>query len=234
MVFIDEIHRLPPAVEEVLYGAMEDRAVDVLVGSGPAARTIRLDLPHFTLIGATTRAGALSSPLRDRFGIIEHLDFYSTEALTQILMRSARLLGAPIHITAATLLASRSRGTPRIANQLLRRVLDFALVEGVTTIDPPLVEGALQRLGVDTRGLGRLDREFLGILRDRYRGGPVGLEAMAAAMNEERSTLEDVLEPFLVSQGFLLRTPRGRALSPLGRRHLDEVGGLWDEGSPAV
>jgi Holliday junction DNA helicase RuvB len=220
VLFIDEIHRLPSHVEEVLYSAMEDGRLDVMIGQGPSARSISFDLKPFTLIGATTRAGALSAPLRDRFGIVEHLDYYTPESLSLIISRSARLLGIRLDDAAALLLASRCRGTPRIANMLLRRVMDFAIVTGRDAVDAQTVENALERLGVDTRGLARMDREFLRTMRDRHEGGPVGLEAIAAALHEEKTTLEDVYEPYLVSVGFVNRTPRGRQLSALGREHL--------------
>jgi Holliday junction DNA helicase RuvB len=223
VLFIDEIHRLPSHVEEVLYSAMEDGRLDVMIGQGPSARSVSFDLKPFTLIGATTRAGALSAPLRDRFGIVEHLDYYSTQSLGLIIRRSARLLNLHLDEAAALVLAARCRGTPRIANMLLKRVMDFALVNGKQTIDVEGVEGALARLGVDTRGLARMDREFLRIMRDRHDGGPVGLESIAAALHEEKTTLEDVYEPYLVSIGFINRTPRGRTLSASGSTHLKET-----------
>lgn len=220
ILFIDEIHRLPANVEEILYSAMEDMRLDVLVGQGPTARAIKFSLPAFCLIGATTRAGNISAPLRDRFGIQEHLDYYLPEELQKIILRSASLMNAPIHENAAFELAKRCRGTPRIANQLLKRVLDFALVQGKKDVDEDIVRIALERLGVDIQGLSHMDREFLKMIRDRYDGGPVGLEAVAAALNEEKSTLEDVYEPYLVFKGFLLRTARGRVLSKDGKEHL--------------
>jgi Holliday junction DNA helicase RuvB len=220
VLFIDEIHRLPSNVEEILYSAMEDGKLDILVGQGPTARTVKFDLPSFTLIGATTRAGTISAPLRDRFGIVEHLEYYSDSALQKIIQRSARLLKISIVEKAAEDLSRRSRGTPRIANALLRRVLDFALVAGKESIDAEIVEASLNRLGIDDLGLGRMDREFMRIMRDRYEGGPVGLESISAALNEERSTLEDVYEPYLVHKGFLIRTARGRVLSVLAKSHL--------------
>ena len=220
ILFIDEIHRLPSNVEEILYSAMEDMRLDVLVGQGPAARTVKFDLPPFCLIGATTRAGAISAPLRDRFGIQEHLDYYSSESLTKIILRSASLMGASLGEKAASHLAKRCRGTPRIANQLLRRVLDFALVAEKNEIDEDIVSSSLARLGIDSEGLTRMDREFLSIIENRYDGGPVGLEAIAAALNEERNTLEDVYEPYLVYRGFVLRTSRGRTISEMGKKHL--------------
>lgn len=219
-LFIDEIHRLPSNVEEVLYSAMEDRRIDILIGQGPSARTVKLDLPPFTLVGATTRPGSLSAPLRHRFGISEHLDYYSPNALSTILTRSARILQTSIHPNAALMLAQRSRGTPRIANQLLRRVTDFALVSGKEMVDEDTVNSALAQLGIDSAGLARMDREILRIMRDRHEGGPVGLEAVAAALNEERSTLEDVYEPYLVYLGYVVRSQRGRVLSNFGLEHL--------------
>jgi Holliday junction DNA helicase RuvB len=219
-LFIDEIHRLPSNVEEVLYSAMEDRRIDILIGQGPSARTVKLDLPPFTLVGATTRPGALSAPLRHRFGISEHLDYYSPAALKTILKRSARILQTNLADDAALSLAERSRGTPRIANQLLRRVIDFALVDGKPVVDLEAINKALTQLGIDTTGLARMDREILRIMRDRHDGGPVGLEAVAAALNEERSTLEDVHEPYLVYRGFVVRSQRGRVLSHAGLQHL--------------
>jgi Holliday junction DNA helicase RuvB len=223
ILFIDEIHRLPSNVEEILYSAMEDMRLDVLVGQGPAARTVKFDLPPFCLIGATTRAGAISAPLRDRFGIQEHLDYYSAEALCKIILRSATIMKASICPDAAMLLAKRCRGTPRIANQLLRRVLDFALVAEKEFIDEDIVGVSLERLGIDKEGLTRMDRDFLNVIEERYDGGPVGLEAIAAALNEERNTLEDVYEPYLVYRGFVLRTSRGRMLSEAGKKHMQQV-----------
>ncbi|WP_222435638.1 Holliday junction branch migration DNA helicase RuvB [Fluviispira vulneris] len=220
ILFIDEIHRLPANVEEILYSAMEDMRLDILIGQGPTARTVKFDLPPFCLIGATTRAGSISAPLRDRFGIQEHLDYYSNESLCKIIMRSARIMHTNIEESAAQCLAKRCRGTPRIANQLLRRVLDFALVANKTIIDVEIIDRALERLGVDCEGLSHMDRDFLRIMHERYNGGPVGLEAISAALNEEKSTLEDVYEPYLVYRGFILRTARGRMLSPLGKEHL--------------
>ena len=221
ILFIDEIHRLPANVEEILYSAMEDMRLDILIGQGATARTVKFDLPPFCIIGATTRAGSISAPLRDRFGIQEHLDYYSPESLTKILLRSAQIMNAQLKEDAAFLLSKRCRGTPRIANQLLKRILDFALVSNKTSIDCDVIELALKRLGVDSEGLCIMDRDFLRIMKERYQGGPVGLEAIAAALNEERSTLEDVYEPYLVYRGFILRTARGRMLSELGKSHLD-------------
>lgn len=223
ILFIDEIHRLPANVEEILYSAMEDMRLDILIGQGPTARTVKFDLPPFCIIGATTRAGSISAPLRDRFGIQEHLDFYTAEALSKILLRSAKIMHSKLSPEAAFELAKRCRGTPRIANQLLKRVLDFALVLEKKNIDHEIVEIALARLGVDHEGLCTMDREFLQIMLDRYSGGPVGLEAIAAALNEEKSTLEDVYEPYLVYRGFVLRSARGRILSELGKKHLEKI-----------
>ena len=223
ILFIDEIHRLPANVEEILYSAMEDMRLDILIGQGPTARTVKFDLPPFCIIGATTRAGAISAPLRDRFGIQEHLDYYAPEALTKILLRSARIMGTHLEEKAAFLLSKRCRGTPRIANQLLKRILDFALVSNKLTIDCDIVNLSLDRLGVDCEGLSLMDREFLKIMQDRYQGGPVGLDAISAALNEEKSTLEDVYEPYLVYKGFILRTARGRLLSETGKKHLQNL-----------
>lgn len=220
VLFVDEIHRLNAHVEEVLYTALEDARIDVLVGQGNKARPITFELPEFTLIGATTRAGALSAPLRDRFGIVEHLEFYSEEALSTIVTRAATLRGLVLSCGTARHLARRSRGTPRIAQMLLKRVADFALVLGHDELSPETVETALSSQGIDQAGLTRKDRQLLRILRDRYAGGPVGLESLASALNEERSTLEDVYEPYLVHQGLILRSGRGRVLSREGRKHL--------------
>ena len=219
ILFIDEIHRLPSNVEEILYSAMEDMRLDILIGQGPTARTVKFDLPPFCIIGATTKAGAISAPLRDRFGIQEHRDFYSPESLTKRFMRRAKIMNAQLENEAAFLLSTRCRGTPRIANQLLKRILDFA--SNKISIDCDVVNLALKRLGVDSEGLCIMDRDFLKIMKDRYQGGPVGLDAIAAALNEEKSTLEDVYEPYLVYRGFVLRTARGRMLSDLGKNHLD-------------
>jgi Holliday junction DNA helicase RuvB len=221
VLFIDEIHRLPAAVEEILYPAMEDFKLDLLVGQGPGARSIRLDLPRFTLIGATTRAGLLGSPLRDRFGWSARLEYYPPADLEQILERSARLLGAGLAEAARRELACRSRGTPRVANRLLRRVRDFAEVEGGAgaAIGAELARFALDRLDVDAAGFERLDRVLLLTLLEKFDGGPAGLETLAAAVGEDKGTLEDVVEPFLIYQGFLARTPRGRVATPRSRAH---------------
>ncbi len=210
VLFIDEIHRLNRVVEEILYPAMEDFQLDIIIGQGPGARSIKLDLPHFTLVGATTRTGLLTSPLRDRFGVLDRLNFYNHEELSVIVQRSAALLKVPIEPGAALEIAGRSRGTPRIANRLLRRVRDFAQVQNDGTITTELVARAMDRLEVDAKGLDHMDRRLLLTIIDKYDGGPVGLETLAAALNEEKDTLEDVYEPFLIQEGFLDRTPRGR------------------------
>jgi Holliday junction DNA helicase RuvB len=221
VLFIDEIHRLPAVAEEILYPAMEDFKLDLLVGQGPGARSIRLDLPRFTLIGATTRAGLLGSPLRDRFGWAARLEYYPPADLEQILERSARLLGAGLAEGARGEIACRSRGTPRVANRLLRRVRDFAEVEGGAGagIGADLARFALDRLDVDAAGFERLDRVLLLTLLEKFEGGPAGLETLAAAVGEDKGTLEDVVEPFLIHQGFLARTPRGRVATPRSRAH---------------
>ncbi|MFU2100688.1 Holliday junction branch migration DNA helicase RuvB [Pasteurella multocida] len=210
VLFIDEIHRLSPAIEEVLYPAMEDYQLDIMIGEGPAARSIKLDLPPFTLIGATTRAGSLTSPLRDRFGIVQRLEFYAVEDLTSIVARSASCLNLSISDTACYEIARRSRGTPRIANRLLRRVRDFADVRHAGIISEESAKAALLMLDVDDAGFDYLDRKLLNAVIERFDGGPVGLDNLAAAIGEERETIEDVLEPYLIQQGFLQRTPRGR------------------------
>ena len=220
VLFIDEIHRLSPVVEEVLYPAMEDFQIDIMIGEGPAARSIKLDLPPFTLIGATTRAGLLTAPLRDRFGIVQRLEFYSAEELTRIVRRSAQILGIDCDADGAGEIARRSRGTPRIANRLLRRVRDFAQVKGDGTIDTVIARAAMDMLKVDPEGFDDLDRRMLGIIIDAFDGGPVGVESLAAALSEERGTLEDVIEPYLIQQGFLVRTARGRMATSKAYRHL--------------
>lgn len=221
VLFIDEIHRLSPVVEEVLYPAMEDYQIDILIGEGVAARSIKLDLPPFTLIGATTRAGLLTSPLRDRFGIVQRLDFYTASELTEIVARSARILGADIDYPgAATEIGRRSRGTPRIANRLLRRVRDFAQVKAQGRITLEVAQQALEMLRVDGEGFDEMDRRLLWLAIDKFSGGPVGLDTLAAALGEERGTIEDVLEPYLLQQGFLMRTPRGRVVTAHAYRHL--------------
>ncbi|NPV01962.1 MAG: Holliday junction branch migration DNA helicase RuvB [Brevinematales bacterium] len=220
VLFIDEIHRMKRVLEEVLYSAMEDFKVDVVIGEGTGARTIRLNLPKFTLAGATTRSGAISSPLRSRFGIIERLDFYDTPALQAIISRSARILNIVVDDGGSEEIARRSRGTPRIANRLLRRVSDFALVENHDGIDGKFAAYALGKLEVDKQGLDSLDRKFLNIIIDHYKGGPVGVSAIAAALNEETETIEDMCEPYLIQIGFVQRTPRGRMASRKAYEHL--------------
>ncbi|TAK72294.1 MAG: Holliday junction branch migration DNA helicase RuvB [Gammaproteobacteria bacterium] len=210
VLFIDEIHRLSPVVEEVLYPAMEDYQIDIMIGEGPAARSIKLDIPPFTLIGATTRAGLLTSPLRDRFGIVQRLEFYPVADLTQIVLRSAYILNVAIDTKGAEEVARRSRGTPRIANRLLRRVRDYAQVKADGQVSAPIVSQALDFLKVDSQGFDVMDQKLLLALMEKFSGGPVGLESLAAFINEEKGTIEDVIEPFLIQQGFMLRTPRGR------------------------
>ncbi len=219
VLFVDEIHRLSPIVEEVLYPAMEDYQLDIMVGEGPAARSIKVDLPPFTLIGATTRAGALTSPLRDRFGIVQRLEFYSVEDLQRIVTRSAGILGVPIEPSGAHCIAQRSRGTPRIANRLLRRVRDYAQVKSDGRIDQTIATAALDMLEVDPVGFDALDRKLLLTIIERFDGGPVGIDSLAAAVGEERGTLEDVIEPFLIQQGFLERTARGRVAGRTSYQH---------------
>lgn len=220
VLFIDEIHRMSPVVEEVLYPAMEDFQIDIMIGEGPAARSIKIDLPPFTLIGATTRAGLLTAPLRDRFGIVQRLEFYSADELTRIVSRSAQILGIHCDAAGAAEIARRSRGTPRIANRLLRRVRDYAQVKADGHIDGAVAQAAMSMLKVDPQGFDELDRRVLHTLIDYFDGGPVGIESMAAALSEERGTLEDVVEPFLIQQGFLLRTARGRMATQKAWRHL--------------
>ncbi len=215
VLFIDEIHRLNRVVEEILYPAMEDFQLDIIIGQGPGARSIKLDLPHFTLVGATTRTGLLTSPLRDRFGVIDRLGFYEPGELVKIVRRSAELLRTVIDPAAAAEIARRSRGTPRIANRLLRRVRDFAQVQGDGTITPALAASSMKRLEVDEKGFDHMDRKLLLTIIDKFEGGPVGLDTLAAALNEEKDTLEDVYEPFLIQEGFLDRTPRGRQATRL-------------------
>lgn len=219
VLFIDEIHRLSPAIEEVLYPAMEDYQLDIMIGEGPAARSIKLDLPPFTLVGATTRAGSLTSPLRDRFGIVQRLEFYSVEDLTSIVARSAGCLNLELEQQAAFEVARRSRGTPRIANRLLRRVRDYADVRNGGVISVDVAKQALSMLDIDDAGFDYLDRKLLSAIIERFDGGPVGLDNLAAAIGEERDTIEDVLEPYLIQQGFLQRTPRGRIATSQTYRH---------------
>jgi Holliday junction DNA helicase RuvB len=221
VLFIDEIHRLSPIVEEILYPAMEDYQLDIMIGEGPAARSIKVDLQPFTLIGATTRAGLLTSPLRDRFGIVLRLEFYSIEDLTKIITRSCHILNLQVDAAGAYEIAKRSRGTPRIANRLLRRVRDFAEVEGNGMIDKGVADHALNVLKVDREGLDMMDHKFLLAIMDKFSGGPVGLDSISAAIGEERGTIEDVVEPYLMQQGFVTRTPRGRVASPKAYTHFD-------------
>jgi holliday junction DNA helicase RuvB len=240
VLFVDEIHRLSPVVEEVLYPAMEDYQLDIMIGEGPAARSIKLDLPPFTLVGATTRAGLLTSPLRDRFGIVQRLEFYGVEDLTRIVERSARILGLAMDLEGAAEVARRSRGTPRIANRLLRRVRDYAEVRADGHISAEVARQALDLLKVDASGFDMMDRKLLLTVIEKFDGGPVGLDNLAAAIGEERGTIEDVLEPYLIQQGFLMRTPRGRmatrsaflhfGLAPR-RGYAQDMGDLFD--SPA-
>jgi holliday junction DNA helicase RuvB len=220
VLFIDEIHRLPPIVEEILYSAMEDFHVDVVIGQGPAARTLKVELPRFTLVGATTRAGLLTAPLRARFGIVHRLDFYDVESLTVIVSRSAGILGIPVANAAAEEIARRSRGTPRIANRLLRRVRDFAEVRHDGKVDVPVTREALQMLEVDDYGLDEIDRKLLTTIIERFGGGPVGVNALASSIGEDRGTIEDLYEPYLIQIGFIQRTPRGRVASRTAYEHL--------------
>ncbi|MCW8935269.1 MAG: Holliday junction branch migration DNA helicase RuvB [Gammaproteobacteria bacterium] len=220
VLFIDEIHRLSPVVEEVLYPAMEDYQLDIMIGEGPAARSIKLDLPPFTLIGATTRAGSLTSPLRDRFGIVLRLEFYKISDLSRIVARSALILGVELDAEGAAEIARRARGTPRIANRLLRRVRDYAEIKADGKIDKNVASKALDMLKVDSYGFDNMDRNLLTTIIDKFSGGPVGVENLAAAIGEERDTIEDVIEPYLIQQGFLMRTPRGRVATPNAYRHL--------------
>ena len=220
VLFIDEIHRLNPAVEEVLYPAMEDRALDLMIGEGPSARSVRIDLPRFTLVGATTRQGLLTTPLRDRFGIPVRLNFYSVEELEQVVRRAARLLDANVSEDGAHEIAKRSRGTPRIAGRLLRRVRDFAHASGADSIDARTADAALDRLEIDALGLDAMDRRYLTMIADLYGGGPVGIETLAAGLSEPRDTIEDVIEPFLIQLGLIARTARGRCLNGRGYTHL--------------
>jgi len=236
VLFIDEIHRLSPVVEEILYPALEDFQLDIMIGEGPAARSVKLELPPFTLVGATTRAGMLTNPLRDRFGIVSRLEFYSPAELTRIVERSARLLNVDVAAGGALEIAARSRGTPRIANRLLRRVRDFAEVKAQGKVTRDVADAALKMLDVDQIGLDVMDRKLLLAVLEKFGGGPVGIENLAAAIGEERDTIEDVLEPFLIQQGYLQRTPRGRMATMLTYRHFGaalpagrESGDLWRE-----
>jgi Holliday junction DNA helicase RuvB len=220
VLFIDEIHRLNPAVEEVLYPALEDFELDLVIGEGPAARTVRIELQPFTLVGATTRMGLLTTPLRDRFGIPTRLEFYSEDELNEIVSRGARLMGAPASPEGAREIARRARGTPRIAGRLLRRVVDFAIVEGDGTVTQEIADRALTRLGVDHLGLDNADRRYLRLIAESYAGGPVGIETLSAALSESRDSLEDVIEPYLLQKGLIQRTPRGRMLAQAAWTHL--------------
>ena len=223
ILFIDEIHRLNHVVEEILYPAMEDYQLDILIGQGPSARSIKLNLPPFTLVGATTRAGLLTFPLRDRFGINFRLEFYTPQELTRILLRSAQILNMDLDSSGAEEIAKRSRGTPRIANRLLRRVRDFAQVKAQGRVDRTVADQSLQLLEVDQRGLDKMDRKILLTILEKFNGGPVGLDTLAVAVNEEKDTLEDVYEPFLIQEGFLDRTPRGRKATLLAQEHLRKI-----------
>ncbi len=235
VLFIDEIHRLSPVVEEILYPALEDYQIDIMIGEGPAARSVKLDLPPFTLIGATTRAGMLTNPLRDRFGIVARLEFYSPQELTQIVVRSARLLEVEIEHEGAIEIAGRSRGTPRISNRLLRRVRDYAEVKAKGRITREVADAGLKMLDVDAIGLDLMDRKLLLAVMEKFSGGPVGIDNLAAAIGEERDTIEDVLEPYLIQQGYLQRTPRGRMATGSAYRHFGltlpknhATGDLWE------
>ncbi|SDK98625.1 Holliday junction DNA helicase subunit RuvB [Modicisalibacter muralis] len=237
VLFIDEIHRLPAAVEEVLYPAMEDFQLDIMIGEGPAARSIKLDLPRFTLVGATTRAGLLTSPLRDRFGIVQRLEFYAIDELTEIVTRSARLLGIEAEAGGAAEIARRARGTPRIANRLLRRVRDYAEVRGDGRLSVEIADLALNMLNVDRHGLDHMDRRLLLAMIEKFDGGPVGVDSLSAAISEERDTIEDVLEPYLIQQGLMLRTARGRMVTRQAYLHFglaagDSVPNASGEGRP--
>ena len=241
VLFIDEIHRLAPAVEEILYPAMEDHELDLVIGEGPAARSVKISLPKFTLVGATTRSGLLTTPLRDRFGIPVRLQFYTVEELEKIVVRGAKVLGFPIVPDGATEIARRARGTPRIAGRLLRRVRDFALVAEAAAIDRAIADRALRALEVDAAGLDAMDRRYLTVIAEFYGGGPVGVDTLAAALSEPRDAIEEIVEPFLVQQGFIQRTPRGRVLTAIAFRHLGlpepkrdpSPLPLFDEGEPA-
>jgi Holliday junction DNA helicase RuvB len=236
VLFIDEIHRLSPVVEEILYPAMEDYRLDIMIGEGPAARSVRLDLPPFTLVGATTRAGMLTNPLRDRFGIVARLEFYTPDELSRIVHRSAGLLEVVMDATGALEIAKRSRGTPRISNRLLRRVRDYAQVKGDGTVSAETADAALRMLDVDHLGFDVMDRKLLLAVLEKFGGGPVGLDNLAAAIGEERDTIEDVLEPYMIQQGYLMRTPRGRVATSLAYQHfglpapkLPGSGELWEQ-----
>ncbi len=237
VLFIDEIHRLSPAIEEILYPAMEDYQLDIMIGEGPAARSIKLDLPPFTLVGATTRAGLLTSPLRDRFGIIQRLEFYSVEELSSIVGRSARIMGTGIDEEGAGEIARRSRGTPRIANRLLRRVRDYSEVKADGLVNLNSAGPALDMLSIDKNGFDHMDRRLLMTMIEKFEGGPVGIDSLAAAISEERDTIEDVLEPYLIQQGFIMRTPRGRVVTQYAYRHFgikpsDHLTDLFNQQDP--
>jgi Holliday junction DNA helicase RuvB len=234
VLFIDEIHRLSPTLEEILYPAMEDYKLDIIIGQGPSARSVRLDLPRFTLVGASTRIGLLTSPLRDRFGIVHHLGFYPESDLSEIVRRSAKILGVRIEEQGAMEVARRSRGTPRVANRLLRRVRDFAQVAGSPTISLQVASEALERLSVDSYGLDETDRRVLRLILEKFGGGPVGLATIAAAIGEEQDTLEEVVEPYLMQIGFLDRTPRGRQTTERAARHLGVSQGSTGSGQPGL
>ena len=231
ILFVDEIHRMPISVEEVLYPAMEDFTLDLIIGQGPAARTVKLDIEPFTLVGATTRLGLLSSPLRDRFGIVNRLEFYTPEELARVVKRSARILGVDVTDEGALEIGRRSRGTPRIANRLLRRVRDFAAVYGKGVVDGEQARAALSRLDVDEAGLDEMDRKILTVLIDHFNGGPVGVKTLAVACSEEIRTIEDIYEPYLIQCGFLNRTPRGRVATPKAYKHLKRLYGGSGQGS---
>ena len=236
VLFVDEIHRLSPVVEEILYPALEDFQIDILIGEGPAARSLKLDLPRFTLVGATTRAGLLTSPLRDRFGIVQRLEFYSVDELCEIVARSANMMQLPADPEGAAEVARRSRGTPRIANRLLRRVRDYAEVRSDGAVNRETADAALNMLNVDGEGFDNMDRRLLQTIIDKFSGGPVGLDSLAAALSEERDTIEDVLEPYLIQQGFLMRTPRGRVATGKAYLHfgLAAPDGVSPAGNPQV
>ncbi|UCF76792.1 MAG: Holliday junction branch migration DNA helicase RuvB, partial [Betaproteobacteria bacterium] len=236
VLFVDEIHRLSPVVEEVLYPALEDFQIDIMIGEGPAARSVKLDLPQFTLVGATTRAGMLTNPLRDRFGIVARLEFYTIEELQRIVQRSAKLLGVEITAEGAREISGRSRGTPRVANRLLRRVRDYAQVKAKGNVTREVADAALQMIDVDTLGLDVMDRKLLLAVMEKFDGGPVGVDNLSAAIGEARDTIEDVIEPFLIQQGYLQRTPRGRVATASAYRHFGlaqparaGTPDLWDE-----
>jgi Holliday junction DNA helicase RuvB len=235
VLFIDEIHRLSPVIEEILYPAMEDYQLDIMIGEGPAARSIKLDLPPFTLVGATTRAGLLTSPLRDRFGIIQRLEFYSVDELTHIVRRSAKILGTKTDESGAAEIAKRSRGTPRIANRLLRRVRDYSEVKMNGEVNLETAGLALDMLSIDKNGFDHMDRRLLMTMIEKFEGGPVGIDSLAAAISEERDTIEDVLEPYLIQQGFIMRTPRGRVVTQFAYRHFgikpsEQMADIYNQG----